>query len=296
MPQSGMALALTRFDDLDAFEDAVMPFLLTREAEHNLFIGICGQIREGRYDDFYLAAASDERRTVRAAAFRTPPFQLTLSHVDDPDAIDLIAADAFQLYGTMPGAAGGTGDAKSFATAWKRLTGADARLSMQQRIYQATTSNVPGGVPGQMRDADGRDRDVGVSWFHAFHEEVGGIMVDPEQNVDLRLRGGTSGLVLWWDEDRPVSLAGFGAPTPNGVRVGPVYTPPDLRGRGYATACVAELTRRLLTEGRRFVFLYTDLANPTSNSIYQKIGYRPVADVDQYLFVDHAASRTRDEA
>ena len=84
--------------------------------------------------------------------------------------------------------------------------------------------------------------------------------------------------------DGAVSLAGFGGRTPNGIRVGPVYTPPDLRGRGYASALTADLTRRLLAGGRRFCFLYTDLANPTSNSIYQRIGYRPVSDADLWSF------------
>jgi predicted GNAT family acetyltransferase len=79
-------------------------------------------------------------------------------------------------------------------------------------------------------------------------------------------------------------MAAHTGPTPNGVRVGAVYTPPELRGRGYASACTAAVTQRLLADGRRFCFLFTDLSNPTSNSIYQKIGYRPVCDVDQYRF------------
>jgi predicted GNAT family acetyltransferase len=87
-----------------------------------------------------------------------------------------------------------------------------------------------------------------------------------------------------WEHDEPVSLAGYGGPTPSGIRIGPVYTPPELRGRGYATVLTAELSRLLLQGGRRFCFLFTDLANPTSNSIYQRIGYRPVADVNQWAF------------
>ena len=93
----------------------------------------------------------------------------------------------------------------------------------------------------------------------------------------------TAALVLW-DDDGPVSLAGYGAPTPNGIRVGPVYTPPELRGRGYASALTAGLTERLLAEGRLFCFLFTNLANPTSNSIYQQVGYRPVTDVTVWRF------------
>lgn len=83
---------------------------------------------------------------------------------------------------------------------------------------------------------------------------------------------------------RPVSMAAFTGPTPNGIRVDAVYTPPEQRRRGYATACVAALSQWLLHSGHRYCFLYTDLSNPTSNHIYQTIGYEPVCDVDEYKF------------
>ena len=90
--------------------------------------------------------------------------------------------------------------------------------------------------------------------------------------------------MFWEDGGAAVSMAGFGGRTPNGVRIGPVYTPPELRGRGYASALTAALTQRLLDGGLRFCFLFTDLANPTSNSIYQRIGYEPVSDFDFWSF------------
>ncbi len=89
---------------------------------------------------------------------------------------------------------------------------------------------------------------------------------------------------LWIDDGVPVSMTGFGAATPNGQRVGPVYTPPDRRGRGYASNLVAQGSQAALDAGRRFLFLFTDLANPTSNKIYQAIGYEPVTDIDRYSF------------
>jgi predicted GNAT family acetyltransferase len=104
-----------------------------------------------------------------------------------------------------------------------------------------------------------------------------------KEGVDRRLSAEGTGILLWEHDGEPVSLAGWGGRTPNGIRVGPVYTPPELRGRGYATAVTAELSRRLLAGdlgpgNRRFCFLYTDLANPTSNSIYRRIGYRQHAE------------------
>jgi len=108
-------------------------------------------------------------------------------------------------------------------------------------------------------------------------------LLDAEDWLEGRLREPDGGVVIWEDAS-PVSFAGFGNPTPTGIRVGPVYTPRELRRRGYATALVAALTDVLLRRGRRHCFLFTDLANPTSNSIYQRIGYTPVTDVDMWVF------------
>ena len=80
-------------------------------------------------------------------------------------------------------------------------------------------------------------------------------------------------------------MAGYAGPTPNGIRIGAVYTPPDLRRQGFASAVTASLSQHLLDQGRKFCFLFTDLLNPTSNKIYQQVGYRPVSDVDRYDFI-----------
>jgi predicted GNAT family acetyltransferase len=141
------------------------------------------------------------------------------------------------------------------------------------------------GVSGRMRAATREDRDLLVAWIRAFAEEAlpKDDPMDPERVVDLRLQGPSVGLVLWEDGD-PVALAGAGGPTPNGIRIGPVYTPPAHRRRGYASALVAGLSQRLLDEGRTFCFLHTDLSNPTSNRIYVDIGYEPVCDSRNYRF------------
>ena len=103
--------------------------------------------------------------------------------------------------------------------------------------------------------------------------------------VERRRSDPDGGWRLWEDDGRVVSLAGFGSRTPNGIRVGPVYTPPEFRGKGYASALVGRMTAELLDGRHRFCFLFTDLANPTSNGIYRRIGYQAVTDVDQYAFV-----------
>jgi predicted GNAT family acetyltransferase len=104
-----------------------------------------------------------------------------------------------------------------------------------------------------------------------------------DERVEGFLRDPGRGLYVWEDQE-PVSMVGYAGPTPNGIRVSAVYTPPERRNRGYASAGVAALSQMLLDGGRRFCFLFTDLANPTSNRIYQQIGYRAVCDVDECKF------------
>ena len=139
-----------------------------------------------------------------------------------------------------------------------------------------------------MRLADASDRELLLAWVGAFAGRR--YARDPRRprapsgSIDARLAGGDAGFALWEAGGRPVSLVGFGGPTPNGIRIGPVYTPPELRGRGYASALTAQLSQRQLDCGRRFCFLYTDLANPTSNAIYMRIGYEQVCDSRELAF------------
>ena len=122
-----------------------------------------------------------------------------------------------------------------------------------------------------------------LDWMHEFGDEVleegdpGRDEADADRRAPPR-RATTRASCSGRTSGEPVSVAGWGGPTPNGIRIGPVYTPPELRGRGYATALVAELSQTLLDGGRRFCFLYTDLANPTSNAIYERIGYVRVCE------------------
>ena len=123
--------------------------------------------------------------------------------------------------------------------------------------------------------------------MHAFARESFDD-VDPkaaERQVAARLDRGAGGFAFWEHDGRPVSLVGWGGQTPNGVRVGPVYTPPELRRRGFASALTASVSAKLLAAGRRFCFLYTDLENATANRIYADIGYEPVCDSVDYAFV-----------
>jgi predicted GNAT family acetyltransferase len=154
---------------------------------------------------------------------------------------------------------------------------------MGQGIYSLTEVRGVPAAAGTSRTATTDDLELVAGWIHAFEDEVvpDAMRGDPEQRrrrLESVLGSDEEGIWLWEAAGQVASLSGFGSPTPNGVRIGPVYTPPGFRGRGYATTLVAGLSRHQLASGRRFCFLHTDLANPTSNAIYVRIGYRRVCD------------------
>jgi uncharacterized protein len=266
-------------DDPAAFLEAAGPLLLADEARHNLALGLAGTLRDGAslYPEhrLWLVEAGGE---VVGAALRTPPYNLVLARPTTAEALGLLASS---LDEDLPGVVGAVPEVDVFAAAWAEKAGVTFRVHYRQGIYALERVRPVSGVPGEMRRATAADRPLLVDWWHAFavealresHPDLERL----ERAIDHRLGSAAAGIVLW-EDGGPVSLAGFGGATPNGIRIGPVYTPPELRGRGYASALVAELSGERLATGRRFCFLYTDLANPTSNRIYERIGYERVCE------------------
>jgi uncharacterized protein len=281
-------LRVRRFEDAEAFLAATGEFLTAREAEHNLLLGLAGTLiaRPHIYPRPPYLAAVVRAQHVVGVGLRTPPFGVVLSEIDAALAAELLALDVGELYSELPFVLGPKEACRRFAEVWERASGQVGRMGKAQRVFRAERVTPPADVSGTMRRAEEDDRELLVSWLAAFQEEVGlgGPGRDPEEAADDYLSRGESGGIYLWEDGERVSVAGCGSPTPNGIRVGPVYTPPERRGRGYASALTAELTRTLLAGGRRFCFLFTDLANPTSNRIYERIGYEPVTDVDEYRF------------
>ncbi len=228
--------------------------------------------------------------TVVGAALRTPPWRLVLSTGQVEAAFALLAEDiAAQMLPGMaplPGVQGPRDSAAAFATAWVARTGRPHRLSDQLRVFSLSRVRPPRPATGVMRDATPDDQSVVTEWLQAFHDEA--TPADPTQDYEQVARRWINRqgrrLVVWEDAGAPVAVAGIAGPTPNGIRIGPVYTPPPARGRGYASNLVAAASQAELDAGRRFVFLFTDVSNPTSNKIYEAIGYEPAGDVDEYEF------------
>jgi len=275
-------MELHRYADVEDFLAAAGDFLVAREAEHNLLLGVCQQVRDTP-DAFSAApyfATISEGDQICAVALQTPPFQLVISEVGDPAAIPLLADD---LVGRdLPGAVGPVEHVRALMDERTARGAPPAHLTTSERIFQLTAVTPPPPIPGHARIAGPADRALVARWLDAFIREA---LEDEPSDVEamtdrwISRRGRTLHL---WEDGQVVSLAGVGSRTPNGVRIGPVYTPPEARNRGYASALVATISQAELDAGRRFCFLFTDLANPTANHIYQTIGYEPVRDVDMW--------------
>ena len=217
---------------------------------------------------------------VRAAFMHTPDYPLLLSRVSGPAAAAL-ARDLTADSGTgrrIPGVNVGQEAADAFAAAWRDRTGDVVAVYRRMRLFRLGELIPPRPWPeGTARLAVGTERDLLTRWFGAFAREVG----DPPGQDHSQAAAGRlayGGITVWEAGGVPVSVAGRTRAVAGMVRVGPVYTPPELRGRGYAGAATAAVSQAALDAGLREVVLYTDLANPTSNALYQRLGYRPVED------------------
>jgi GNAT superfamily N-acetyltransferase len=221
---------------------------------------------------------ADQAGAVAGAFMHTPPFPVVLTAV----ALDVAAElSAVTLAGRPLGGVNAYPEvADAFAGGWlEGHPGGRADVYRRQRLYRLGDLVWPDPAPaGAARVADDSDAALTAAWFGAFADEVDDMGRGEDQSAAARDKISHGGVLVWEADGGPVSIACTTVQVAGMVRIGPVYTPPAARGHGYASAVTAELSRRLLDDGSEEVLLYTDLANPVSNSIYQRIGYRPVED------------------
>jgi GNAT superfamily N-acetyltransferase len=276
-------------DDVSEYLAATGGLLRARPAENTVALTVSELLRV-RGPHFFgpgrpLFGWLQEGADVTAALLQTPPFPLLITAMSGGAAAGL--AGALAERGCQPGGVNGpVAAAQEFAAAWQARTGEEASVERRSRLFRLAELRPPAGVTGAARTAGAADRGLIALWLTAFGAEVGDKHERPADVVDERLSYG--GLTLWEDDGRPVSLAGLTRRVAGQVRVGPVYTPPERRGRGYGGAVTAAVSRAALDAGAGEVLLFTDLANPTSNALYQRLGYEPITD---YLVLAFAPRR-----
>ena len=225
---------------------------------------------------------------VCGAFMHTPGFPVMLTSMPG-EAMTGLAGELAVAGRRIPGVNAEAQAAEAFAAAWRQRTGDVGHVHRLQRLHRLGTLVRPNPAPeGAPRVAGERDRDLLIEWFASFTREVGDEAHDHAAAVDERLSYG--GLTVWEAGEAPVSMAGVTRIVSGIARVAPVYTPPALRGRGYAGGVTAAVSQAALDAGATGVVLYTDLANPTSNALYERLGYRPVEDRTVLSFAPAAGS------
>jgi len=282
-------MEVLRPDDAQAFLRLAGPLLERDEARNQLPLGIAGTLmaRPDAYDVVHYWVVREGNEPV-AAAVRTEPFNLVLGDPSSDAALGSLLEAVVTDDPEVPGIVGNLPFVEPAAERLAAASGRSAERILSQGVYELTAVRDVARAPGEARAATTEDRAQILAWVRAFADEA---IPDPEEafermerNLQSRFGGEGGGFWLWEDRGEPVSLSGFSGPTPNGIRIGPVYTPPEHRKHGYATTLVADLSAWLLERGHRACFLYTDLANPTSNRIYVEIGYERVCDAMEFTF------------
>ena len=282
------------FDSAADFYQYVEPFLLEKEAEHNRLLNrIRGLTRRPEVDQIraqpYLAVVEQAGQIMAVALGRLRHNLILSSMLPElmDEVIQLFAQDLNTFYGTLPGVYGPAPISHAFARHWHKLTGQTCHLSLSERIFQLEQVIPVQGVPGRLRRATFADHDLLIGWLRNFYRDAATKqdVANLEQTLSNYFTSDERGFYLW-EIDRGVSMAICAGPTPNGVRIKGVYTPPECRRRGYASACVAALSQLMLESGRRYCFLFINHDDHISSRISQRLGFYPICDVDEYTFTE----------
>lgn len=287
---AGSGHVCVRYADAQSFLARAQSWLVEDEAEHNLILSIAAQATSAPREDAYFVTIENNSK-IAGCAFRTPPFKLGVTQMPAAAAAAL-ATDVLAIFDDAPSVVGPEDVARAIAEQIAEARGGTARRGKLQRIYRLTRVIPPEHtVPGKLRLAHKSDLVLLTQWVNEFAAETDHGPGNGQTYTQANIANKTA--FVWDNDGRPVTTSLWAGITPNGVRIGFVYTPPELRGRGYATACVAQASQRALDSGYKFCCLYTDLANRTSNSIYRKIGYEAVCDVVDYHIMRSASSGDR---
>jgi predicted GNAT family acetyltransferase len=253
-------------------------FLASEPVHHNVILTLLHErVAHSEPGRYWVATDGD---TVVGAVFQSPlNFAANLTLME-PEVVAAMV-DAISDAGVeIPGVIGETATAARFAGQWTERHRSAAVPFQGQRLYELLEVRERTAVGGHLRKAVPGDRDLVVDWMRRFQADIGEPGSDPGPVVDRRLPAGRFWL---WDDGEPVSLTANSEPVEGVVRVQAAYTPPESRNRGYAGACVGNLSKQIRDGGHRCI-LYTDLGNPISNSVFRRIGFRAVAEALRYRF------------
>ena len=278
-----------RYYDVREFIQSVETFLERNEVINNLLLGILFRLKkeskltEQKSEPFF--ALVKHRQDIIFVMLMTPPHNMII--YGEGNNLDM-AIDQSILFLRkeeilVPGIVGSREMATKFAFSWAQATGHVPIIKMEQMIYRLDEVNEIELSPGRLILAVQKDIDLVGNWIFEFSkvtlETVS--LAEARKKAEFAIK---ESCVFLWEDKIPVSMVSKARPTKNGIVISAVYTPLQFQKKGYATSCVSSLSKLLLSKGYKFCSLYTDLSNPTSNSIYKKIGYRPIVPSIVYSF------------
>ncbi len=281
------------YDDINKFYNLATPFLLKHEVENGLLLSLLNSLKENihRYgEEMPLLFSLTGDIAINLIALRTPPYDLLISYTDKIENINVLVEELLKRNEKLPGVLSFSEAADKFTKLWCDKNSLEPQLLRKERIYklQKVSKEILGDKKFSI--ATKPHQSTVLTWAREMLTEALVDITQEELNRNItnfkgEFENDDSQIFLLFDNDKPVSMARKAGKTPNGNSINLVYTPPSLRRKGYATECVAKLSKYLLEEGNKYCFLFTDLSNRTSNSIYLKIGYRPVIDENHYKFI-----------
>jgi GNAT superfamily N-acetyltransferase len=271
-----MAIDVVELHDPHEADAQAHDFLAAHPSHHNLALSILQQSCEhGLGGRFWIAR---DGRNVTGFAMQSPPgMRVVLARTDERTAGAL--ADAID---DVPGVQGEAAAAAAFAGRYTLRNHVAVGDVDPGRLYELTRVEPVPSPSGAARLATAADHDVVTDWVIAFAADTGDPAASSRASDQVAYFISRNGFWIW-DDDGPACIVGAKSSVTGVARIGPVYTPPAQRGVGYATACVAHVSRVLVERGLRCV-LYTQLANPSANAIYRRMGYAPIAEVLSYGF------------
>lgn len=283
-------LRLTITRDAAAVAEAATAYLAAR-IERNILATTLASIEAGHYahtEPLFALARDGGTGALSGVALRTPPRLLLVTGIGaQPDEARALLEAWLKHDPDAPGVSAEAPIARQLGRAYSALTGRPTAVEFREAMHVLTqVSDPPRPARGTLREITEADLDTLLGWDRAFLLEAGILHGDDEATIRRRVeRRLAEGLQYVWCQPEqpevPLSAVGFNPAVAGVVRIGPVYTPPEQRNRGYASAAVAAASRRLLAGGAHTCMLFTDLANPTSNKIYAEVGYHRTGDWEE---------------
>ncbi|WP_010097639.1 GNAT family N-acetyltransferase [Ornithinibacillus scapharcae] len=268
--------------------DRVEDLLLQQEVKNNLMLGLLerGRNNIGVFSDGARLGIVEDNGEPIYAFMQTPPNKWIFPKVGHMDEkyIPAIVQFLYQHKYPVPGVIGPDKIASEFIRLWTERKGITAELTMKQMVYRLDKVKIIPDVSGKLIPASEEHLPIAKEWIYQFGLQAN-VQISKTQAASMAanyIQNQT--LHLWEVDGDAVSMANNGRRTRNGATVNGVFTPDIHKRKGYATSIVAAFSQKLLDDGFQFCNLYTDVSNPISNSIYQKIGYYVVGDSVEYIF------------